>query len=670
MKKHETDATLRSWANARGDRPAPADLRQRILDIPFDETPPQPLWPWGGKGFDMYSAAKLVAAAALVALFVGLLAPGCSSTEPTEREAPVAVPTGSPETTTEAPTAAPTGTRVEVTEDSFAITFPPGWTAEARPMDEAPDAATGAFGTSPDGAAECLAHYYGNLGEEDFGEEDFQGDHNIVPYMEPGWNAFMEQWAAQYGGEEWPDGHSVEWAQPIPAGPAARAFDPGAPLPVSYFVTDGYGVYQVACGPTSAEPSDRWLSIAQTLELFRAERAPNGELISGPPLTSDTLLSRFITEEVEPGVTWIVYDNEHDLTGLADGSLRLLATTDGSVWSYNADGIFPIGGLGPDFPSASIDYEEDGSQPSPDIWLDAVAIGRGDTIWAVRPSEGERPALRSLELIDWLKYDGVAWALRKPAPEGGTVVGVHIDPDDTIWAWWRDDDGVTTIGRLDDIDQFYFTDVAMLESTYVAGNEDEGEAPTRQWPAIAIHDGNTWALAGDPVRLLRLVDGEWWEQPPLPEPDWQIRTENGHGLVVGSNGELWVEIIRCKENEQFPEWPECVFGLGRFDDDGWTVWDWEQEPPKIAGVFDADTGLPTAIGPDGRAWFATGSGAVWFDGSDWGRVGPQEHIYALAVAPDGSVWINAGRQRRVGDGEMDFGPTEYYVIQPWRLPTE
>ncbi len=153
---------------------------------------------------------------------------------------------------------------------------------------------------------------------------------------------------------------------------------------------------------------------------------------------------------------------------------------------------------------------------------------------------------------------------------------MHIDPDDTVWAWWSDSDGVTTVSRLDDIDRFYFADVATLPATFVGGDGDDGEGQQRQWPAIAIHDGTIWALAGDPVGLLRYVGGEWQEQPPLPEPDWEIRTENGHGLVVGPDGNIWVALERCHPLEEPSDWIVCAPGLARFDSVGWTVWDWEQ----------------------------------------------------------------------------------------------
>ena len=120
MNEHDMDPKLRSWARSRGDRPAPAELGRRVLDIPTDETtsPQRRRWLWflpGPKptaGADdqghstqptapttptrelrltpiggtrtMFSATKLVAAAAVAAPSGALLLAGPFTTRPAE----------------------------------------------------------------------------------------------------------------------------------------------------------------------------------------------------------------------------------------------------------------------------------------------------------------------------------------------------------------------------------------------------------------------------------------------------------------------------------------------------------------------------------------------------------------------------------------------------------
>jgi len=48
-----------------------------------------------------------------------------------------------------------------------------------------------------------------------------------------------------------------------------------------------------------------------------------------------------------------------------------------------------------------------------------------------------------------------------------------------------------------------------------------------------------------------------------------------------------------------------------------------------------------ARGTDGLMWFGTNNGVAAFDGKTFKSFGTgkgSEHIYALAVAPDGAIW--------------------------------
>lgn len=50
----------------------------------------------------------------------------------------------------------------------------------------------------------------------------------------------------------------------------------------------------------------------------------------------------------------------------------------------------------------------------------------------------------------------------------------------------------------------------------------------------------------------------------------------------------------------------------------------------------------------GVLWFGTDAGVTRYDGKTWRSLGPRDglldrHVYAIAVAPDGHVWVGTRR---------------------------
>ena len=75
--------------------------------------------------------------------------------------------------------------------------------------------------------------------------------------------------------------------------------------------------------------------------------------------------------------------------------------------------------------------------------------------------------------------------------------------------------------------------------------------------------------------------------------------------------------------------------LARFDGERWTVYDSPPYDPS-GGCYSAL--LDLAVGPDGVVWWASGSGLVSFDGTEWTTHIDGRWVGSVDVAPDGTVW--------------------------------
>ncbi len=119
---NDLDAALRATYQVRSHTPEPPDLLDEVLAIPDLDIPQQQRWlsPTTGRLQSMFSATKLVAAGAIVALFGGFLLSGVL-TQPSEDRPPVVGASASATTQaepTEATTSEPEPTQEVEAEDS------------------------------------------------------------------------------------------------------------------------------------------------------------------------------------------------------------------------------------------------------------------------------------------------------------------------------------------------------------------------------------------------------------------------------------------------------------------------------------------------------------------------------------------------------------------------
>jgi hypothetical protein len=93
------------------------------------------------------------------------------------------------------------------------------------------------------------------------------------------------------------------------------------------------------------------------------EMIPAAVTTSPSPMTTDELLSGFVTEEVEPGVLRVVNDGVRDLTRSPDPERgqtewgNIVAGLDGSVWVVLDDGFYRLGGVGThEYPDGAVGF--------------------------------------------------------------------------------------------------------------------------------------------------------------------------------------------------------------------------------------------------------------------------------------------------------------------------
>ena len=141
-------------------------------------------------------------------------------------------------------------------------------------------------------------------------------------------------------------------------------------------------------------------------------------------------------------------------------------------------------------------------------------------------------------------------------------------------------------------------------------------------------------------------------------------------LDVGPDGTLWIGATDPADGRV------CGLRLARFDGADWDVWGRDDGIPDVGSVFwygGCQEGIHT-VAPDGSVWlapldFLAGrecSGVANFDGTTWTRHLPGLCVYDAAIAPDGTVWLQAGEVNSDVDGEpwYDFDPVGTYVITP------
>lgn len=145
-------------------------------------------------------------------------------------------------------------------------------------------------------------------------------------------------------------------------------------------------------------------------------------------------------------------------------------------------------------------------------------------------------------------------------------------------------------------------------------------------------DGTVW-LAGD--RVAELADDAWRKVRPRA---------GGHLLAAGRDGAMWADMSTD------------VLRIVRYEKTRFRVFTAERGlPPAVRAWGDRVTGIATTT--NGHTWIGVAGkdpqqpgGLLRYDGQRWRVVRPlgrgvDAHVEAVAVAPDGTLWVYLSRSR-------------------------
>jgi hypothetical protein len=370
--------------------------------------------------------------------------------------------------------------------------------------------------------------------------------------------------------------------------------------------------------------------------------APAAVTESPAPTTTEELLSRMVTEEVEPGVFRILDDGAgHDLVAEPPGGLTV--APDGSVWLLRAlapGGVFGWATRVNALMELGVEGAHELAQVLPD-GADAarveLAVDADGVVWIDAAG-------------DLVAFDGSQFT-HEAAPAG----------IDGLARWLPEG-----VARL--IDGEWVLLDEPNRGGFAAGGGTAWSAPAlvTRGHAISRYDGRTWEAMELPAKVSSGDPGEFDSGP----------------MAVGPDGTVWV-YLDAGSNSIFEPY------LARYSDDSWHV-------------YGADSGVPIlewhtyashmAVDGDGRVWIAPGNGDGWpaylndvlgaadrpvgvlaFDGERWTRFLDGIQVNGVAVAADGMVFAtgvngctrgeSAGPEGYACPPEaMDPGPGGLYAI--------
>jgi hypothetical protein len=406
----------------------------------------------------------------------------------------------------------------------------------------------------------------------------------------------------------------------------------------------------------------------------RDEVAPAAVTVSPSPMSTETLLSAMVVEEVEPGVLRVVHDGVRDLALVAtpedgfedDG--RIVAGLDGSVWVFTPELSFRLGeapqieapdwGLGPgeaEFrigPDGRVWVIVDGGEGSNDL----VAIAYG--------SDGDEDARFS---------DGRAL----PDGQERDFFAIEILPDGTMLGVWPDRSGAAsgstavTIGALTDgwVEDLVIEQPEEEWSRRLELREDDFWLQRRFWD-LATNDDEVWLA--DPTGALHRRTESGWEVVEPPFPPSQID--------LGPEGTLWIQAGDYHAPTEGATNEEVLsLMLARLDSEQWETWDRDDGIPPVGPVawpYSFPLEGVHAVAPDGSIWLAAldhmaqreCSGIVSFDGMVWTRYLDGLCVHDADITPDGAVWLRAGEVSYDGEpgphAKHHVAPVGTYVITP------
>jgi hypothetical protein len=398
-----------------------------------------------------------------------------------------------------------------------------------------------------------------------------------------------------------------------------------------------------AAASASSSPVADATATPQPTTSVDAEMTIRSDLLTGVDLA---------VEEVEPSVFRVLSDGFREPSrtrddkdryfgGILDGNV--VAGLDGSLWWFGPDGFYRLG-------------EEAMHRWPKEIWED-FAPGQADievapdgTVWLTaflgKPGKNARAVI--------LSYDGQAWSERWQGSANKRPYGVEVQQDGTVWMAWSTkkgdgSSGVIRAARLGD--NGWETLPGSVRTRDLGGGD-----------VIVAESGGSdaWVMSGYYIHgPLYRHDGEGWVVEQTPEVGGVARA------AVGPDGTLWVRLnAECVPEDRLCGSVSDI--LARFDGSDWDVHDSSDGIPMMGDHYQGFEGF-FAVAPDRSVWFnpigdyeRTGSecdGLANFDGQAVRYFLRDRCIFAMDMATDGTVWLQAGDSARPG-------PIGTYVITP------
>jgi hypothetical protein len=233
---------------------------------------------------------------------------------------------------------------------------------------------------------------------------------------------------------------------------------------------------------------------------------------------------------------------------------------------------------------------------------------------------------------------------------GGIAFGLAVAPDGTVWSATSigvfSFDGANWTRRFDDLVIGVIVDeggtVWVSNGMWLA--QWDGESWVRRDPTPPdLPGGSSAAMAALPDGDMWIASTGWWNTViryhgdtveevhigdyPDPWPATALGPVGVFALEAAPNGDMWVGGILDGSFE---------FVVARFNGEAWTIYDWPFPDPSDL----ADSLADMAMGPDGVLWFAFQGGLASFDGTEWTTWVEGQYVYAVDVAPDGTVWVS------------------------------
>lgn len=316
--------------------------------------------------------------------------------------------------------------------------------------------------------------------------------------------------------------------------------------------------------------------------------------------------------------SWTTYTTDDELA--ANRVDHTVKTADGMLWFFTEGGPSCHNGMD---------------------WVPCPGIDQGAPIG---PSVTQSPdgALWSLKLSGVIRFDpgatpdsGESWIAYNDFP-GNSLGNLTIAPDGSVWV-----------------------------GTYTF--------PSRAVPqgyGVARFDGTSWqvyttthGLADDFVNDIAIAaDGAVWigtrrGMSRFGGETWMTYDVNTILPVVPVNDQPYNEIRRVITTPGGLVCCELTGAVSCFDGEFWTAYTQADGLDAREGIG-LDIILSTAVDQDGALWLGTNEGGVSrFDGTSWITYTtvnglPDSQINAIAVAPDGAVWVGTLNGASRFDGSM------------------